>query len=72
MIMTTYSLLIRVKDKMNTKQTVPTYLPAVNRQLEYQAGLLTNNPLATATVVAPTTPNRLWLGTDFTHIIVAR
>lgn len=54
-----------------TKPTIPTYLPAVNRQLEYQAGLLptAERPVASAVTV---TQSRPWLGADFTHIIVAR
>jgi hypothetical protein len=74
MLRATQSRPICVEDRMNTQPTAPTYLPAVNRQLEYQAGLLTNTarPVATTTAAAPVASNRLWLGADFTHIVVAR
>jgi len=52
---------------------LPNYLPAVNRQLEYQAGLLAGAGRTSPKVpTAQSVKNRLWLGTDFTHIIVAR
>lgn len=56
---------------MIIQPALPNYLPAINRQLEYQAGLLTATT-STATIPATSTATRPWLGTDFTHIIVAR
>jgi len=59
------------KRQMNQPSS-PQYLPPVNSQLEYQAELLSDitrtKPKAPAMVAKP----RPWLGTDFTHIIVAR
>jgi hypothetical protein len=56
---------------MNQPPT-PTYLPAVNRQLEYQAGLLTSSSQTDAKIAVTPTSTKPWLGTDFTHIIVTR
>jgi hypothetical protein len=52
--------------------TVPAYLPAVNYQLEYQAGLPSATARTGAIASETVTKKRPWLGTDFTHIIVAR
>jgi hypothetical protein len=51
---------------------IPTYLPAVNRQLEYQAGLLTSSSQTDAKIAVGPTSTKPWLGTDFTDIIVTR
>jgi hypothetical protein len=61
---------------MNKPQTFPGYLPAIDRRLEYQAGLLM--PAAppvrevqnTKQVKSQLSPR--WLGEDFSHIIVNR
>jgi hypothetical protein len=57
---------------MTTQPTPPNYLPAVNYQLEYQAGLLPSKagPVPAATVAS--VRERAWLGADFTHMIVTR
>jgi hypothetical protein len=51
---------------------IPSYLPAINYQLEYQAGLLSATVRPSANAAETGTKSRPWLGTDFTHIIVAR
>jgi hypothetical protein len=57
---------------MMNQPTLPAYLPAVNRRLEYQAGLLSATARPVADIVAAAAESRPWLGTDFTHIIVTR
>ena len=52
--------------------TIPSYLPAVNRQLEHQAGLLPAAVRPVPNLTPPAMQSRPWLGADFTHIIVAR
>lgn len=52
--------------------TTPNYLPAVNYQLEYRAGLLPTTVRPNINAAGTTTQSRPWLGTDFTHVIVSR
>jgi len=57
---------------MKKQQATPNYLPAVNRQLEYQAGLVATTGRSVASGEPAMPASRQWLGADFTHIIVAR
>ena len=62
---------------MNKPQTFPGYLPAIDRRLEYQAGLLTPSAppirdeqgLKKGGVRQQT---QQWVGEDFSHVIVSR
>lgn len=62
---------LRIK-KMKKQQAVPNYLPALDRQLEHQAGLPSPGTRDAAGNGPITPASRGWLGTDFTHVIVAR